>query len=412
MPRATRSEDLLATLLEAAEDAILTLALDGKIQDWSQGAEQLYGYTAAEVVGLPLARLLPLYEVAAHENLLAGAARGEVPSLETTERLRKGGSKVCVMVRRGAIRNGCGEITGILEIGNGLGLSSLSRNGDTPGETQLRMLVEQMPVVLWTTDRHLRITSNWGSGLRPSKIRPGELVGRTVYEFLECQDPQATLITRHFEALRGLSSHFEHKQKNQVLDIHLEPFLGASGEILGCIGVGVDITQRNKSYEQILYQATHDALTGLANYREFLDTLEREVRRADRSQHSFAVLLLDLDELKRINDRLGHLAGNRALKRLAAVMNQHCRSTDLAARFGGDEFALLLIDAEPGRAEQIAARIERCVRNDGIEPAISVSIGTAMYPDDGRTPQELLDAADRELYRRKRALVSRSMTAS
>jgi diguanylate cyclase (GGDEF)-like protein len=160
------------------------------------------------------------------------------------------------------------------------------------------------------------------------------------------------------------------------------------------------------------HHGKHDALTGLSNYREFVDTLECEVRRADRSRHSFAVLLLDLDELKHINDRLGHLAGNRALKRLAAVMKQHCRSTDLAGRFGGDEFALLLIDAEPGRAEQIAARIERCVRNDGIDPAISVSIGTAMYPDDGRTAQELLDAADRELYRRKRALVNRSMTAS
>lgn len=411
MPKGTLPEDLLASLLETAEEAILTLAPDGKIQDWSRGAERLYGYTAAEVVGLPLERLLPLYEVAAHDTLLAAAGRGEVPSLETSERLRKDGSKVCVTVRRGAIRDGRGEITGILEIGHGQGLSFLSRNGDTPGETQLRMLVDQMPVLLWTTDRRLRITSNWGSGLHPSKIRPGELVGRTVFEFLECQDPQATLIVRHFEALQGLSSHFESKQKNRVMDIHLEPFRGVSGEILGCIGVGLDITQRNKSYEQIRYQATHDALTGLANYREFLDTLDREVRRSDRSQHSFALLLLDLDELKRINDRLGHLAGNRALKRLAAVMNQHCRSTDLAARFGGDEFALLLIDAEAGRAEQIAARIERCVRNDGIEPAISVSIGTAMYPDDGRTPQELLAAADRELYRRKRALVSRSMTA-
>jgi diguanylate cyclase (GGDEF)-like protein/PAS domain S-box-containing protein len=412
MPSCTRSEDLLATLLETAEDAILTLALDGKIQDWSRGAEHLYGYTAAEVVGVPLARLLPLYEFAALENLLGGAAGGELPPLETTERLHKNGSKVCVMVRRGVIRNCRGEITGILEIGHRLGLSSQSPNGDTPGETQLRMLVEQMPVILWTTDRHLRITSNWGSGPGLSKIRPGALVGRTVYEFLKCQDPQATLMARHFEALQGLSSHFEYKQKNRVLDIHLEPLRGASGDIPGCIGVGLDITQRNKSYEQMLYQATHDALTGLANYREFMDTLEREVRRADRSQHSFAVLLLDLDELKRINDRLGHLAGNRALKRLAAVMKQHCRSTDLAARFGGDEFAWLVVDAEPGRAEQIAARIERCVRNDGMKPAISVSVGTAMYPEDGRTPQELLDAADRELYRRKRDLASRSMTAS
>lgn len=412
MPKATRLEDLLATLLETAEDAILTLGLDGKIQDWSQGAEQLYGYTAAEAVGQPLARLLPSYEVAAHENLLPGAARGELSPLETKDRLHKNRSRVCVMVRRGAIRNARGDTTGILEIGRRVSHSFPLKTDCSLRETQLTMLVEQMPVVLWTTDQHLRITSNWGSGLCLSKIRPGELVGRTVYEFLQCQDPGELPIVRHYEALQGASWHFEYKQKNRVLDIYLEPLRGASGEILGCIGMGLDVTQQNKSYQQILYRATHDALTGLANYREFMETLEKEVRRADRSRRFFALLLLDLDELKRINDRLGHLAGNRALKRLAAVMYQHCRSTDLAARFGGDEFALLVIDAEPGKAEQIAARIERCVRNDEIEPAISVSIGTAVYPEDGQTAQELLDAADRELYRRKSALVNRNMTAS
>jgi diguanylate cyclase (GGDEF)-like protein/PAS domain S-box-containing protein len=412
MAQDTRSEDLLATLLETAEDAILTLALDGTIQNWSRGAEHLYGHAAAEIVGEPLARLLPLCEAAAHETLLDGAVRGKVPSSETTQRLHKNGSKVCVIVKRVPIRGGRGEITGILEIGRGQNRSSSSERGDTPGETQLRMLVEQMPVVLWTTDRHLRITSNWGSGLRFSKIRPGELVGQTVHEYLKCQDPQEIPIAQHCEALRGASSHFEYKQKNRVLDIHLEPLRGALGEIMGCIGVGLDITERKKSEEQIRYQATHDALTGLANYRAFVDTLEQEVRRADRNRRSFALLLLDLDELKRINDRLGHLAGTRALKRLAAVMKQHCRSTDLAARYGGDEFALVLIDANPGMAEQTADRIERCARNDGIEPKISVSIGISRYPEDGRTAQELLEAADQQLYRRKRALANRSMTAS
>jgi PAS domain S-box-containing protein len=295
----------------------------------------LYGYTAAEVVGLPLPRFLPPSQASAHEVMLAGAVRGEVQSLETTERLHKNGSKVCVRVKREVIRDTRGEITGILEIGRGLSSSSSSSSCNTPGETQLQILAEQMPVVLWTTDRQLRITSNWGSGLRFSGIRPGEFVGRTVHEYMQCQDPGATPIAQHYEALRGASSHFEYKQKNRVLDIHLEPLRGESSEIIGCIGVGLDITQRKKSYAQVFYQATHDALTGLANYREFIETLEREVRRADRSRHSFALLLLDLDDLKRINDRLGHLTGNRALKRLASVMKQHCRSTDLAARYGG-----------------------------------------------------------------------------
>jgi diguanylate cyclase (GGDEF)-like protein len=183
----------------------------------------------------------------------------------------------------------------------------------------------------------------------------------------------------------------------------LEPLRTACGDINGCLGLGMDITDRKKSEEQAFYQARHDALTGLANYREFVDRLEQEVHRAERSHHSFTVMLVDLDGLKRINDLRGHVAGNRALQRLAAVMNEHCRSTDLAARYGGDEFAVVLIDSDKGMAEQVARRIENGLRSDLNKPAISASIGIGIYPDDGRTAAELIEAADQQLYKYKRA---------
>ena len=141
-----------------------------------------------------------------------------------------------------------------------------------------------------------------------------------------------------------------------------------------------------------------------------MDALDRELRRSERSNRSFAVLLLDLDALKRINDRLGHLAGNRALKRLADVMKEQCRSTDLAARYGGDEFAVLLIDADPGMARQIASRVQTTLQSSREEPPLTVSIGIGVYPDDGRTVQDLLEAADRQLYQRKRASRARGVS--
>jgi diguanylate cyclase (GGDEF)-like protein len=233
-------------------------------------------------------------------------------------------------------------------------------------------------------------------------MRNEELLGKSVYEYLKCQDPHTTPVVQHYDALRGVSSQFEYKRNNRTFELHLEPLRSHTGEIIGCIGAGLDITERKKNEEKVHYQATHDALTGLANYREFLDSLEREVRRGERSNRSFAVLLLDLDELKAINDRFGHLAGNRALKRLSEVMKEQCRATDLAARYGGDEFAVLLVDGDPGMARQIAGRIEQALGARREEPRLSVSIGISIFPDDGRSVQDLLEAADRELYQRKR----------
>jgi diguanylate cyclase (GGDEF)-like protein len=167
-----------------------------------------------------------------------------------------------------------------------------------------------------------------------------------------------------------------------------------------------------KSEDDIRYQATHHALPGFANYREFIDSLKREVRRAERSRQSFAILLLDLDDLKKINDRRGHLAGNRALKRLPNVMKAHCRSTDLAARYGGDEFLALLIDSDFGMAEHVARRIQMGLQNEEEIPSLTVSIGIAVYPQDGRTAPELLEVADQQLCRRKNLLKRRAVTAA
>jgi diguanylate cyclase (GGDEF)-like protein/PAS domain S-box-containing protein len=398
MPETMAPERLLAAILGSTEDALLSFALDGTIQTWSRGAERLYGYLEAEMAGQLLARLLPAREGPMYDGLLRAAINGEFPHCESEERLHKDGSVVRVALSHVPIRNGRGEITGILERGR----VPLWNSGGEALEAQLRFLAEQMPLALWTTDQDLRITSNWGAGLVGARIGPGELVGRSIFEYLKCQDPHTAPIAQHYEALRGASARFEYKRKNRVLEVHLEPLRSSTGEIIGCVGAGLDITERKEGEERMRYQATHDALTGLANYREFLDTLEREVCRGERSNRSFAVLLLDLDELKRINDRLGHLAGNRALQRLAEAMKEQCRSTDLAARYGGDEFAVLLIDADSGMARLIAGRVESALRSEKKEPPLKVSIGCSVYPDDGRTAQELLEVADQRLYQRKR----------
>jgi PAS domain S-box-containing protein len=256
----TRAEDLLAAILSSTEDGLLRFTLEGIVQSWSRGAELLYGYREAEIVGQPLGQLLPPNGAPKFDGLLHAAIRGEFPQCENTERLRKDGSSVFLAVSRAPIRNEHGDIVGIVEIGQARAASSI----ETVSEEHLKEIIEQMPMVLWTTNLHLRVTSCLGAGFRGTKGRSDEVIGKSVYEYLICQDSHTTPIPQHLEALRGVSSQFEYKRNHRVLELHLEPLRSPSGAIIGCIGAGMDITERKKTEEKVRYQATHDALTGLA----------------------------------------------------------------------------------------------------------------------------------------------------
>jgi len=193
---------------------------------------------------------------------------------------------------------------------------------------------------------------------------------------------------------------FSRESQNTSL-LLLQAFVGIMA-ILSLV-LAAEVTEHRRSDERVQQMAVSDPLTGLANYRRLLDALDSEINRHGRTGRSFAVLLLDLDGLKKINDAHGHLVGSRALCRLANILQIHCRAIDTAARYGGDEFVLVLPETEPAAAAQVAQRISERLNNDGEEPSISVSIGAAAYPIDGKTIDELLAAADRALYHEKRS---------
>jgi len=167
--------------------------------------------------------------------------------------------------------------------------------------------------------------------------------------------------------------------------------------------LAAETTAHKHAEEHVRQLAESDPLTGLANYRRLVEALDTEIKRFSRSRSPFAIVLLDLDHLKTINDTRGHLVGSRALCRLADILRLHSREIDLAARYGGDEFVLVLPETSTQSALLVARRISERLRNESEDPPLSVSTGVAMYPFDGTTLDELLIAADRALYRDKSA---------
>jgi diguanylate cyclase (GGDEF)-like protein len=198
--------------------------------------------------------------------------------------------------------------------------------------------------------------------------------------------------------VRG-SGPFAFAAKSESLML-LQGFMAIAGVMT--MALAAIFTERRRAEEQMLNLAVTDPLTGLANYRKLLDVLDLEIKRYGRTGRPFALLLLDLDDLKKINDRYGHLTGSRALCRLADILRVHCRSIDTAARYGGDEFAVVIAEAGADEARQVALRICDRIAGDSEEPPISASVGVAVYARDGVTIETLLGTADRALYEMKR----------
>jgi diguanylate cyclase (GGDEF)-like protein len=154
--------------------------------------------------------------------------------------------------------------------------------------------------------------------------------------------------------------------------------------------------------------AVTDPLTGLANHRQLVQSLEAEIKRSRRTAQPLAVVLLDLDGLKQINDRHGHLAGSLAIRRVAEALLGSCRATDTAARFGGDEFALVLPETGEAAAWHVARGVVDRLATDAEKPNLSISVGVAVYPGHGETVEALLNAADVALYETKERRKSRA----
>ncbi len=180
------------------------------------------------------------------------------------------------------------------------------------------------------------------------------------------------------------------------------------GRTLALVGTNCDISARKENESRLRHQAYHDPLTGLANRAFLRERLQEMIYRAERHNHTLAVLCLDLDHFKVINDSNGHAAGDQLLRAAAARLSNSVRQGDVVVRLGGDEFAVLLegplhTETIAAIARKILSRINSPITVDEHEHALSTSIGVSCFPTDGRTPDELLTRADLAMYSAKEA---------
>lgn len=277
----------------------------------------------------------------------------------------------------------------------------------------LRTIIDSLPINVYAKDEQSRFIACNARVAQIMGTTPANAIGRTDRDFYPAEmaarflaDEQAVLrtgepmIDREELVLDRTTGEVRHFTSTKV------PLRDDAGRIIGIVGIGHDITERKEAERRIQFLATHDSLTGLPNRGAFNDALAAAIDAGRAGNTRFAILFVDLDDFKLINDSLGHDAGDELLKQTAARLRASVRTGDLVARLGGDEFVLLC--REPpylGDLEGLAARVlEAAIRPFdllGQERRVSASIGVAVYPDHGTTEDSLMKSADTAMYAAK-----------
>ncbi len=415
--RARLAEDRRRAVLDAAPDPVISVDGDGLVTEYNRAAEEVFGHRRPLVLGrdfidLMIPERLREQQRARFRHRLSGGRASVLGRRFETTAIRADGREVPVeLTMARAERPGRTGLTAYLRD------ISASRRAERAMRDLAAIVESSEDAIVSATLDGVILTWNRGAerlyGYSASEAidQPIEMLAT-----LDNQDemPQTMARLRRGDTVGQFETVLRRKDGSPVdVELTVSPVIGGDGRIVGVSMIARDITLQKRAQEQIAHLAYHDQLTGLPNRAMFYQHLELAIARADRHRLGVAVLFVDLDSFKLVNDSFGHLAGDGLLRAFATRLRAVTRATDIVARQGGDEFLVLVPDLEltsgsgiePSALEVVQA-IESKVRSvldtpfdvAGTPIHVGLSIGVSIYPIDARDRDQLLRNADTAMY--------------
>jgi diguanylate cyclase (GGDEF)-like protein/PAS domain S-box-containing protein len=379
----------------------------------TRGFADWFGTTREAIVGKRLDELYSPEDYAQFAPLVKRALAGEEVHYER-QAVDADGKSYWISVSVRPHRDASGEVVGIFSCA--LEVKELKRTHDALGRAleEIATHIENTPlgVVEWTSDLRVKRWSPQAEGI--FGWRQDEVVGKTSLEIglvhadsLENASDQAREMTeRHAKHNRMLTRNVTKDGRVIWCEWYNSAFFDETGRLASILAFAEDITARMDAEEALRQAAVQDALTGLPNRNALAARLEHAILRVNRSGDRLALLFIDLDRFKKVNDTLGHLAGDEVLRQAAGRIRACVREVDSVARLGGDEFVVLLeTDVRPDTPGIIGERIRQAFAMPfewkGLDVRCGASVGVSLYPDHARDSASLLATADAAMYRVK-----------
>ena len=398
---------------EQAGVGMTCLSLSGMLVDVNQKFCDMLGYRRDELIDRPIKDIIHPDDRGVGAEFRAEVAQGEVEAVSSEKRfIRRDGSLIWVNHATSLARDQNGKPSHLITVTEDISERKQAEDALRASEETLRATFRQAGVGIFITSpdrRYLQVNDKYCEMLGYARdellrmsstdVLPPEAVGASQANRNRLMLGEVQSISHERQLLRKDGSLIWVKHATSLAR-------GRNGEPTHLITVAEDISERKRAEEQLTQLAHFDVLTGLPNRILFFDRLEHALSEAKRNQSWAAVMFVDLDRFKHINDTLGHAAGDDLLQQVAERLKESVRASDTVGRLGGDEFAIVLsnlanaVDAD-APARKIIARFNEPFRLSGAEHLVTASIGIALFPDDSTDQNALIKNADVAMYRAK-----------